>query len=152
MPQQSSRDQPAPARIRERPTWLVSRAYVRSRRLLTEGFDAEGDGLRSYHYRLLAALEESGPIGQADLGRRTGLDRSDVVALLAELERGGLAERTVNPENRRRNIVTITRAGSRQLRRLDGLIDGIQERFLAPLTERERLQFTRLLHKLADAD
>ena len=142
---------PGPSRIRDRPTWLISRAYARSHGLLNDGFAASDTGLRSYHYRLLAALEESGPIGQADLGRSTSVDRSDVVTWLGELERLGLIERTVNPNNRRRNIVSITPAGSKQLRALDRVIDEIQERVLAPLSQNERRQLTKLLRRLVDA-
>jgi DNA-binding MarR family transcriptional regulator len=142
----------APSRIRDQPTWLIGRTYARSHGLLNDGFGASGAGLRSYHYRLLAALEEWGPVGQADLGRSTSVDRSDVVTVLGELERLGLIERTVNPSNRRRNIVSITPAGSRQLRALDNVVDEIQERVLAPLSENERRQLTKLLRKLADAD
>jgi hypothetical protein len=67
-------------------------------------------------------------------------------------ERLGLIERTVNPDNRRRNIVSITPAGSKQRRALDHVVDEIQERVLAPLSQNERRQLTRLLRKLADAD
>ena len=141
----------APSRIRDRPTWLISRTYGRSSGLLNDGFAASGTGLRGYHYRLLAALEEWGPVGQADLGRSTGVDRSDVANALAELERRGLVERTVNPDNRRRNIVAITRAGSEQLQALDRVLDEIQERVLAPLAPAERRQLTTLLRKLVDA-
>jgi DNA-binding MarR family transcriptional regulator len=142
---------PVPSRIGDRATWLISRAYGRSRGLLNAGFAASGAGLRSYHYRLLAALEEWGPVGQADLGRSTSLDRSDVVAVLGELERFGLVERTVNPDNRRRNIVSITPAGGKQLQALDRVVDEIQERVLAPLSQDERRELTKLLRKLADA-
>src|ERR1700691_4369859 len=128
VPEQPPRKSTAPARIRDRPTWLISRNYARSHALLNDGFAAGGSGLRSYHYRLLAALEESGPIGQADLGRSTGVDRSDVVTVLGDLERLGLIKRSVDPTNKRRNIVTITPAGSRRLRTLDKLLDEIQER------------------------
>jgi MarR family transcriptional regulator, lower aerobic nicotinate degradation pathway regulator len=152
VPEQWPRPVPAPARIRDRPTWLISRTYSRSHGLLNEGFAATGSGLRSYHYRLLAALEEWGPVGQADLGRSTSVDRSDVVTLLGDLERLGLIERAVNPSNRRRNIVSITPAGTRQLRALDHVVDDIQERVLAPLSQNERRQLTKLLRKLADAD
>ena len=55
-----------PDRVKERPTWLLNRAYARSSALLFAGFDAGGDGLRGYHYRLLAALEQWGPASQAD--------------------------------------------------------------------------------------
>ena len=149
VPEQRTRHVSAPSRIRDRPTWLISRAYGRSHGLLNDGFAAGGAGLRSYHYRLLAALEEWGPIGQADLGRSTSVDRSDVVTVLGELERLGLTERTVNPSNRRRNIVSITPAGSKQLRALDHVVDEIQERVLAPLSQNERRQLTKLLRKLA---
>src|SRR3954467_10642980 len=148
VPEQPSRDVSAPSRIRERPTWLISRTYGRSHGLLNDGFAANGAGLRGYHYRLLAALEEWGPVGQADLGRSTGVDRSDVANSLAELERRGLVERTVNPENRRRNIVAITPAGSEQLKALDHVLDEIQERVLAPLSPTERRQLMTLLRKL----
>jgi DNA-binding MarR family transcriptional regulator len=152
VPEPSPHDAPAPSRVRDRPTWLISRAYARSHGLLNDGFAASETGLRSYHYRLLAALEEWGPIGQADLGRSTNIDRSDVVTWLSELAQLGLTERTVNPTNRRRNIVSITPAGRKQLRTLDQVIDDIQERVLAPLSQNERRQLTKLLRKLAAAD
>jgi MarR family transcriptional regulator, lower aerobic nicotinate degradation pathway regulator len=100
---------------------------------------------------LLAALEEWGPASQADLARSTSVDRSEVVAVLNELEQRGLIERAVDPRNRRRNIVSITRTGSTQLQLLDQLIDEVQERVLAPLSQNERRQLTKLLRKLADA-
>src|SRR5215813_15496783 len=98
-----------PARLKDRPTWLISRAYARSSGLLNAGFEVHGNGLRGYHYRLLAALEEWGPASQADLGRSTGIDRSDVAAALSELADRGLIERAVDLDDRRRNIVSITR-------------------------------------------
>jgi MarR family transcriptional regulator, lower aerobic nicotinate degradation pathway regulator len=149
--EQPPRHGSAPSRIRDRPTWLISRNYTRSRALLNDTFAIRGGGLRSYHYRLLAALEEWGPVSQADLARSTSVDRSDVVTVLNELEQRGLIERAVDPRNRRRNIVSITRTGSTQLQLLDQVIDEVQERVLAPLSQNERRQLTKLLRKLADA-
>lgn len=139
-----------PARVKDRPTWLISRAYARSSGLLNAGFEAHGSGLRGYHYRLLAALEEWGPASQADLGRSTGIDRSDVTAALAELESRNLIERTVDPEHKRRNIVTLTPEGAEQLRDLDTVIDAIQDALLAPLTAAQRRQFITLMSRLLD--
>ena len=147
MPHQPGR---TPTRVKDRPTWLISRAYARSSGLLNAGFEAQGSGLRSYHYRLLAALEEWGPASQADLGRSTGIDRSDVTAALAELESRHLIERTVDPEHKRRNIVTLTPEGGEQLRALDTLVDAIQDELLAPLTATQRRQFITLMSRLVD--
>jgi DNA-binding MarR family transcriptional regulator len=140
-----------PARLQGRATWLVSRAQARSSGLLGAAFEAHGAGLRSYHYRLLAALEEWGPASQADLGRTTGIDRSDVTAALTELESRAYVERSVDPDHKRRNIVTITAAGVERLLELDKVIDGIQNEFLAPLTEAQRRQFLHLMSRLVDA-
>jgi len=135
--------------MRERPTWLISQAYLRATGLLQEGFAADGDKLRGYHYRLLAALEERGPASQAALGRGTGIDRSDVTAALVELEERGLVQRSVNPADRRRNVVSITAAGTRRLEELDAVVDAIQERLLAPLSAEERRQFVTLIRRIA---
>jgi DNA-binding MarR family transcriptional regulator len=141
-----------PERMRERPTWLISRAYARSNGLLQEGFAQGGGGLRSYHYRLLAALDEWGPASQASLGRGTGIDRSDVTAALVDLEERGLVQRDVNQADRRRNVVSITAAGVRHLEALDSVVDEIQERLLAPLSEGERRQFVTLMRRVAAGD
>jgi DNA-binding MarR family transcriptional regulator len=141
-----------PERMRDRPTWLISRAYARATGLLQEGFAAGGDGLRSYHYRLLAALDEWGPASQAALGRGTGIDRSDVTAALVDLEERGLVKRDVNEADRRRNVVSITAEGLRRLEELDGVLDEIQERVLAPLSATERKQFTTLMRRIASGD
>ncbi|HTX82528.1 MAG TPA: MarR family transcriptional regulator, partial [Streptosporangiaceae bacterium] len=139
-----------PARVKDRPTWLISRAYARSSGLLNAGFEAHGSGLRGYHYRLLAALDEWGPASQADLGRSTGIDRSDVTAALAELESRNLIERTVDPENKRRNVVTLIPAGVEQLHDLDTVVDAVQDELLAPLTATQRRQFITLMSRLLD--
>jgi MarR family transcriptional regulator, lower aerobic nicotinate degradation pathway regulator len=139
-----------PARVQELPTWLISRAYAHSGRLLAEGFAAAG--VRGYHYRLLAALEEFGPASQAALGRRTRIDRSDVVAALNELADRGFVERAPDPDDRRRNVITITAAGTRELRKLDETLAGVQEKLLAPLSAPQRAQLIRLLTRLVEHD
>jgi MarR family transcriptional regulator, lower aerobic nicotinate degradation pathway regulator len=133
-------------RVAGRPTWLLSRANVRAQGLLTEAFAAEG--VRGYHFRLLAALDQYGPVSQADLGRHTGIDRSDVVAVLNDLVAGGLAQREPDPADRRRNVVTITKRGTDELERLDAVLNDVQEAVLAPLTPNERKTLQRLLAKL----
>lgn len=137
-----------PDRLKDRPTWLISRAHARSAALLAAGFEADGNGLRGYHYRLLATLEQWGPASQADLGRDAGIDRSDVTAALTELEALGLVERRVDPDHKRRNIVTLTPQGMDTLLDLDVMIDRIQEAVLAPLTASQRRQFVNLMSRL----
>ena len=133
-------------RVAARPTWLLSRANARAQGLLADAFGAEG--VRGYHFRLLAALDQYGPASQADLGRRTGIDRSDVVATVNELVERGLARREHDHADRRRNVITLTTRGADTLDRLDAVLDDVQNTVLAPLTSRERETLVRLLAKL----
>jgi DNA-binding MarR family transcriptional regulator len=134
-------------RVAGRPTWLLSQANARAHGILTEALAAEG--FRGYHVRLLAALEQFGPSSQADLGRHAGIDRSDVVAALNDLVAGGLARRSPDPTDGRRNVVTLTKRGASMLVRLDAVLDRVQEAMLEPLTPSERERFVRMLAKLA---
>ena len=133
-------------RVADRPSWLLSRASARAQTLLADAFAAEG--VRGYHFRVLAALDQFGASSQADLGRNTGIDRSDVVATVNSLVSGGLARRAHDPADARRNVVTITTRGTTKLARLDTALDAVQDALLAPLTASEGRTLVRLLGKL----
>jgi DNA-binding MarR family transcriptional regulator len=133
-------------RLAGRPTWLLSRANARSRSLLANAF--AGEGVRGYDFRILAALDQYGPASQADLGRHTGIDRSDVVATLNDLVGRGLVQRQRDRADRRRNVITITTRGADALERLDAVLDDVQDAVLTPLTANQRTTFLRLLTKI----
>jgi DNA-binding MarR family transcriptional regulator len=136
----------APDRLAGKASWLITQTSVHARRLVTEAFHATG--ARGYHYRVLATLREFGPTSQVELGRRCSMDRSDVVAAVNELVEAGFVERGTDPVDRRRNTVTITRSGTRQLQRLDRALDAVQDELLAPLTPGERAVLRDLLARV----
>jgi DNA-binding MarR family transcriptional regulator len=141
-------DDATPARLMEKPSWLISQVSMHAHRLLTEELATAGS--RGYHYRLLAALQEFGPASQVRLGRRTGMDRSDVVAALNHLAGRGMVERSPDPADRRRNVITITPDGTAHFQRLDRLLAGVQDELLAPLSPAERELLTGLLTRVLD--
>jgi DNA-binding MarR family transcriptional regulator len=141
-------DDATPALLTEKPSWLISQVSAHAHRLLTERLAAAG--ARGYHFRLLAALEEFGPASQASLGRRTGLDRSDVAAVVSELTAQKLAGRATDQTDRRRNTITITAKGRAHLQRLDALLAGAQDELLAPLSPGERQALAGMLTRVLD--
>jgi DNA-binding MarR family transcriptional regulator len=137
-----------PQRLRTLPSRLTNHAALIANRIVDQALAQAG--VRRYHYALLAALEEFGPASQAALGRRTGIDRSDMVATVNDLAERQLVERAPDPEDRRRNIITITAAGRRQLTHLDQLLAAAQDEFLAPLPAADRRNLIDLLTRLVD--
>jgi DNA-binding MarR family transcriptional regulator len=150
---ESTDDQPpmsrsAPARVRTKPSWLLNQAAIPANRLVAAGL--AGVEARRHHYVLLAALDEVGSASQAELSRRTTIDRSDMVATVNELAERGLVERAPDPTDRRRNVVTLTTTGRRQLRKLDTLLTKVQDDLLAPLSPDEQEQLVHLLTRVVD--
>jgi len=135
-----------PARLRRLPSWLASQLARRGATLVAESLAEEG--VRRPHFSVLTSLAEQGAASQATLGRRLWIDRSDLHALLAELERDGLVARVRDAEDRRRNVVTLTSAGKATLRRLDKRIEAAQAALLEPLSEAERRELVRLLERV----
>ncbi|GAB2949027.1 hypothetical protein GCM10027280_42070 [Micromonospora polyrhachis] len=137
-----------PARWEGLPSWLLTQTAGHAHRLVSDGFSAVG--ARGYHYRLLATLEKLGPASQATLGRRSGIHLSDMVATINELADRELVERAPDPADRRRNVISLTAAGKRQLRRLEKQLAETQDELLAPLSPEERQRLTELLSRLLE--
>jgi DNA-binding MarR family transcriptional regulator len=139
-------DYDPPERLRRLPSWLASELARRGATLVGEALAQEG--VRRQHFAVLTSLAEQGAASQAALGRRLWIDRSDLHGLLAELEGDGLVARVRDPEDRRRNVVTLTTAGKAALRRLDKRVDAAQSALLEPLSADERREVIGLLERV----
>jgi DNA-binding MarR family transcriptional regulator len=136
-----------PHRLSGTVVWLVGRVAQRGHTLARERLEA--GGIRKWHYAVLAALQEFGEQSQADIGRRLGLDRSDMVAVLNDLQADDYVTREPDPADRRRNVVTISDAGVAALARFDRLVAEADGLLLADLSEAERGQLVALLERIA---
>jgi DNA-binding MarR family transcriptional regulator len=139
-----------PNRVRDLPSWLVAQVARRSQLLVEDALAQEG--ARRQHYVVLASLAEQGQASQADLGRRLWIDRSDLHALLNDLEQRGWVARVRDDADRRRNVVTLTRPGRAALARLDKRVHAAQDALLASLPAADRRELLRLLAHLIAED
>ncbi|MEU8899960.1 MarR family transcriptional regulator [Nocardia sp. NPDC048505] len=135
-------------RLRALPSRLLNQVALVADRTTERALDDTGS--RRHHYALLTTLREFGPASQAELGRRTRIDRSDIVATLNQLAERDFVQRDPDPADRRRNIVTLTRAGLRHLTELDRRLDDAQDELLAALDPAERRQLIELLTRILD--
>jgi len=136
----------APARLRAKPSWLISKASARAHRLIGEAM-ATVSG-RAYHFAILAALDEFGPISQVRIGQRCGIDQSDMHTMLNELTEQGHVARAPDPSDRRRNLITLTAMGRRRLEELDRMLAEVQDDLLNALSAAERDHLAALLARV----
>jgi DNA-binding MarR family transcriptional regulator len=126
----------------------LNQATLNANRIVSDGFASAG--VRRNHFTVLVALDEDGPASQAELGRRLAIDRSDVVAVLNDLEAAGLVARARDESDRRRNVVQLTPAGHAALAELDARVEEAQQALLEPLSAKERRELQRLLTRVVD--
>jgi DNA-binding MarR family transcriptional regulator len=137
-----------PQRVMQLPSWLAGQVAAIAARLVADALASEN--LRRPHFVVLSALAERGAASQAALGRRLSIDRSDMHALLNDLERDGYVARVRDPDDHRRILLDLTPAGARVLKRLDKRIDAAQDALIAPLSATERRELRRLLMRLVE--
>lgn len=101
-------------------------------------------GLRARHLTLLQ-LVESGDRSQREISAALGLDPSNVVNLVDELERLDLIRRTPDPRDRRARLISLTTAGADRLREAGQVADEVLAELVADLSERQQAQLRRAL-------
>ena len=104
-------------------------------------------GLRARHVIALTLLRDLGEQNQSDLPATLGMDPTNVVALLNELEADDLVQRSRSPQDRRRHTVSLTVAGRACLDEIEHLLTGVEQRVLDPLTAEEQQTFYALLSR-----
>jgi DNA-binding MarR family transcriptional regulator len=106
-------------------------------------------GLRARHVIALTLLRDLGEQNQSDLAAMLGMDPTNVVALLNELEADDLVQRLRSPQDRRRHTVSLTDAGRARLKEIEDLLTGVEQRVLDPLTAAEQQTLYTLLSRVA---
>jgi DNA-binding MarR family transcriptional regulator len=105
-------------------------------------------GLRPRHLVALTVMRENGGVGgQQELATELGVDRTNLVGLLNELEAEGLILRRRAAEDRRRHIVELTPAGEERLAAAEAAIGAAEDEVLGALSDRQREQLFELLQQ-----
>lgn len=107
-----------------------------------------GINLTPTQWAALAKLNEAGPCSQNQLGRLTAMDVATIKGVIDRLTARGLTETSADPEDGRRLLVSLTRAGQQLAEKAVPSALAITRETLAPLDARERETLVALLSKL----
>jgi DNA-binding MarR family transcriptional regulator len=118
-------------------------------RLAREVFQRSTDeilGMRLKEYMLLNDLRDSeGAMPQQALCGSMHLDPNNLVLMLNEVEKAGFVERRRDPQDRRRHIVELTRAGKRALETAEHGMQSVEDEVLSGLNQKQRIELGKLL-------
>ena len=106
------------------------------------------EGVTPGVFGLMQVIGANPGLSQSRLADAMEVDRSAVVRVLDQMERRGLIERAAAEDDRRRYCLRLTGAGEAALRRMESAVAEHEERFLAPLSPRERATLVSLLMRL----
>jgi DNA-binding MarR family transcriptional regulator len=106
-------------------------------------------GLEPRHVGMLARLAANEGKAQQVIGELIGLNPTQMVFLVDELETRGLVERRRNPADRRSYALYLTPAGKDMLARVQQVAQAHQASLGKSLSESEKEQLTDLLHRIA---
>jgi MarR family transcriptional regulator, lower aerobic nicotinate degradation pathway regulator len=124
------------------PTYVLGQLHRLGREQVDAALGAEGLSLRSV--LVLACLSEDGELSQQQVADRGGIDRSDMVKLIDQLEALGMVLRRPDPLDRRRHVLSLTAKGQRASRQSEQIVQQVTGRVLSRLTTDERHTLHRL--------
>ena len=107
-----------------------------------------GTNLTPTQWAALSKLAETGPCSQNQLGRLTAMDVATIKGVIDRLTARGLTETGPDPEDGRRLLVSLSRAGQQLVEKAAPNALAITRETLAPLDAKERETLMALLCKL----
>ncbi|PJN29930.1 MarR family winged helix-turn-helix transcriptional regulator [Kitasatospora sp. CB02891] len=110
----------------------------------------EALGIKPKHAALLAALDDGSAASQQELATRLGVVPSLIVALADQLQELGAVERVRDPEDRRRQMLTLTAEGRRLLARCAEAAEAADADLTGGLTPAQRTALARHLRTLGE--
>jgi DNA-binding MarR family transcriptional regulator len=105
-------------------------------------------GVDGHELAVLTVLSGARTHSQVEVAVRLGVDRTTMVALIDGLEDQGLVRRRRSAQDRRKNVVELTPAGTDCLTRAEQARRAAESRFLAPLGEETAASLIRALRVL----
>jgi len=105
-------------------------------------------GVRQGLVGILSIVAANPGINQISVGKLLLIDAGNLVALIDDLVKDGLLERSVDPKDRRSRSLAITRAGTAQLKATLKLIRKTEKMMLAKFSARERDTLLELLKRI----
>jgi len=131
--------------LEDRPGFLIRRAHQISQALFVE--ECAGLNITATQFGVLWVLGHGVQLDQISIARLLGFDRSTTAMVVKLLEDRKLVLRSPDPNDRRRYVLRLTKAGEDLRLRALPPVDRVRTRLESVFTSAEAKTFARLLDK-----
>lgn len=131
-----------------RPGFLLRRAHQISAALFLE--ETAGLALTTTQYGTMVVLRARGSLDQVGIATLVGIDRSTTALVVSKLEESGYIERRDDDIDKRRKIITLSKAGHAILDRVAVPAQRARERVLNAFSAKDAAKFLTLLERFVD--
>ena len=126
---------------------LMRRANQRHAGIFFEGLNDQQ--LTAMQFAVLVKISDEEEVSQNRLGRLAAMDPATVQGVVRRLKERALIDARPDPDDRRRSLWRLSKAGKSLVIAAIPIAKQITERTLGPLSKSERNTFLALLRKLA---
>ena len=128
------------------PGHLIRRVNQISASIFAE--ECAASGLTSVQFAALTAMRENPGVDATRLSSLIAFDRSTLGDVLERLEVKGFILRSPSPHDKRIKLLHLSSQGSKVLKDVEPDVLRVQQRLLAPLDPRDRIEMMRMLTQL----
>ena len=126
---------------------LMRRANQRHAAIFFEGLNDQQ--LTAMQFAVLVKISDEEEVSQNRLGRLAAMDPATVQGVVRRLKERALIDARPDPDDRRRSLWRLSKAGKSLVIAAIPIAKQITERTLGPLSKSERNSFLALLRKLS---
>lgn len=107
-------------------------------------------GLTSSQWKVIMALKFFNGISQKELAGKIYVDGSTLVPVIDKMENGGLVERKPDPNDRRNNLIFLTKKSESTIDSIIEILFQLRKEFYKGISQKEQDKVQTILKKITD--
>ena len=107
-------------------------------------------GLTSSQWKVIMALKFFNGISQKELAGKIYVDGSTLVPVIDKMENGGLVERKPDPNDRRNNLIFLTKKSESTINSIIEILFQLRKEFYKGISQKEQDKVRIILRKITD--
>lgn len=130
--------------------FYITQIKQRQERIFEKLLRENGIEISGGQGRILFVLWKNDNLTVSEISRKTSLAKNTVSIVVDKMVQKGIVERTINPDNRRQTIISLTEYARTLQEKYEQVSQRMNHLFYRGFSEEERVEFERCLARILD--